>query len=284
MFLCFPQELVQKLEGFKHISWKKDQGTDDVHNFTFSIQELSSQSLCLDGAVKTETCKKPSANHILPEPAVDCTAKNGSCPTIMPTATSIENEISENESEVGDTEQHGDVCSDGMLDSTTNRVSVSTNGINASSESMNAVTESHTNSCVMLDAADITDLIPPACQTSLPGNTEVSEMQTVKDEPAEYCGALNEMNLPVGHMQSTATQCSLMPLEVGCSAVVHNDNTTQGSQLNDTYLLPGTSPSNIHIKMPGRLAQKRSVQQKVQTTGNKDYRHGTFNGCNFTIM
>lgn len=253
------------MEGFKHISWKKDQETDDAHNFKFSTPELSMQNLYLKGAVETEPSKKPSAD-VLPEPVVDCTAKRGSCSSIMLTATTFENETSENESEVGNTEQCGGVCSHGMLEGTSNRPSVATNEITAGSESTSGVTE-NINSCVTLETGSIAGHLPNS-QTSLQDNTEVSEMQRVKDKYAEYCGTLNEINFPVDVMQGIAAQRYLMPPKVGCSTVVQNDNRAQGSHLNDTFVLSRTSPSCCQIKTPGRLVQKRSIQPKVNT-GNK---------------
>jgi hypothetical protein len=257
------------LEGFKHISWKKDEETDDVPKFTFSIVELSGQSLCLAGAVKTEPFKKPLADKVIPEPAVDSMANNGPCSTIMLTTTSLENETSKNEAEVADTEQCGDVYSDRMLEGTTNRVSVSTNEIIAGSKSTSGVTGSNTNSCVSLETDNVAGLLLPISQTSLPENTEVSEMQRVKDKPPEYCGILNEMNLPLDRTQGTAAQCSLTPLKVGCDTVVPNDYRTQGSQLNNTFVLPKTPPLCIQMKTPGRLVQRNNTQPKVHVSGNE---------------
>jgi hypothetical protein len=262
-FLYFPQKLVQKLEGFKQISWKEDQETDNVHNFTFNTPELSMRNLCPKGAVETEPSEKPSAD-VLPEPVVDCTAKSGSCPM---TTTTFENETSENESEVGNTEQCGDVCSHGMLEGTSNRVSVATDEITAGSESTSGITES-INSCVTLETGNIVGNLLPNSQTSLPESTKVSEMPRVKDKHAEYCGTLNEMNFPVDVTQGIAAQHYLMPPKFGCSTVVQNDNRTQDCHLNDTFVLPRTSPSYCQIKTPGRLVQKRSIQSKVNT-GNK---------------
>lgn len=257
------------MEGFKHISWKKDEETDDVHKFTFSIAELSGQSLCLEGAVKTEPSKKPLEDKAIPEQVVDYAAKSGPCSSIMLTTTFLENETSENESEVGDSEQCGDVCSDRMLEGTTNRVPVSINEIIAGSESTSAVTESNTNSCATLETGNVAGFLLPISQTDLPENTEVSEVQRVKDKPAEYCGILNEMNLPVDRTQGVAAQCSLTPLKVGCDTIVPNDYRTQGSQLNDTFVLPRTPPSCIQMKTPGRFVQRSNTRSKVHITGNE---------------
>jgi hypothetical protein len=252
------------LEGFKQISWKEDQETGDVNNFTFSIAELSRQSLCLEGTVKTEL----SADMVILESVVDCTAKSNSCPSIMLTTASLENETSENESEVSDTEQCGDIRSDRMFEGTTDRVLLSANEIIAGSDSMSGVTGSSTNSCVTLETGNVAGLLPIG-QTSLPENTHVSEVQRVKDEPAEYCGTLKELNLPVERTKDIVAQCSLMPLKVDCNTVVPNDYITQGSVLNDTFVLPRTSPLRVQVKTPGRLVQRSNTQSKVQITGNE---------------
>lgn len=256
------------MEGFKHISWKKDEETDDVHKFTFSISEWSGQSLCLEGAVKTQPSKKPLEDEVIPELMVDYAAKSGPSSSIMLTATSLENETSENESEVGDIDQYGDVCSDRMLEGTTNRVSVSINEIIAGSESTSAVTETDTNSSVTLETGNGAGLLLPISQKSFPENTEVSEMQRVKDKPAEYCGILNEVNLPVDRTQGIAAQCSLTPLKVDCDTVP-NDYRTQGFQLNDTFVLPRSPPLCAQMKTPGRLVQRSDTQSKVHISGNE---------------
>jgi hypothetical protein len=257
------------LEGFKQISWKKDEETGDVHKFTFSTAEFSGQSLCLEGAVKTQPSKKPLEDKVIPELGIDSAAKSGPCSSIMLATTSLENETSENESEVGDTEQCGEVCSERMLEGTTNRLPVSINEIIAGSVSTSAVTESNTNSCVTLETDNVAGLLLPINQRNLPENTEVSELQGVKDKPAENCGILSEMNLPVDRTQDVAAQCSLTPLKVSCDTVVPNDYRTQGSQLNDTFVLPRTSPLYVEMKTPGRLVQRSNTQSKVHITGNE---------------
>jgi hypothetical protein len=263
--LIFPQELVQKLEGFKHISWKKDQESDSVHNFSFSIPELPRQSLCLKGAVKTEPSKK-LLTDVLPEPVVDCTAKSVSCSSVMLATASLENGNSENESEGGDTEQRGDICSHGMLEGTTDRVWVATDETTAGPESTGGATESM-NSCVTLESGKTAAPLLPNSQTSLPEKTEVSEAQRLKEKQAECFGPLNEMNLPVDLAQGIATQCHLMPPNAG-------------PQLNDTFVLPRASTSCAQIKTPGRLAQRRNIQPKVHNTGNTHHHHN--HSCLFT--
>jgi hypothetical protein len=80
-------ELVQKLEGFKHISWKKNKETDD-HKFTFSIVELSGQSLCLEGAVLTQLSKKPLEVN---EPS--SAKKRSACADVISKVCNKENQV-----------------------------------------------------------------------------------------------------------------------------------------------------------------------------------------------
>jgi len=269
MFLYFPQELVHKLEGFKHISWKKDQDTDGVFNFTFSIAELSSQSSCLEGAGKVETTKKQSTNTAAPGSVVDCTGQGVSCSSTVLTAVSLENEMSESDLEVGDTEQYGDVCSGTILEGSTFRVPLSTNERVAGSEGKRDVAESNTTSCMILETTREGGHLLSDTQTNFLENMEFSEMQRVKDETLEYCGSLKEINLPVDCMQDIVSQCSQTPIKVDSDTTVPNGYSTQGSLLNSTFVLPQSSPSHMQEKTPRKLVDRSNAQPKLQITGNK---------------
>ena len=56
-------ELVQRVEGFKHVSLENDKEIDEICNFTFSTAELSMHYLCSEDIINTKA---------VPEPVADC--------------------------------------------------------------------------------------------------------------------------------------------------------------------------------------------------------------------
>ena len=69
MFFCCQQELVHRVEGFKHVSWKNDKEIDEICNFTFGVAELSKQNLRSEGIISAKA---------VPEPVADC-GEDSSC-------------------------------------------------------------------------------------------------------------------------------------------------------------------------------------------------------------
>ena len=63
MFICCQQELVHRVEGFKHVSWKNDKEIDEIYNFTLSVAELSKQNWCSKGTIDPKS---------EPDPVADC--------------------------------------------------------------------------------------------------------------------------------------------------------------------------------------------------------------------
>lgn len=249
------------MEGFKHISWEKDQESDDAYNFTFSFAEMSRQNLCSEGIIKAETANKPPANMTVTGSVADCTGEDGSCLSTALTAATLHSELSERESEVGDSEQCGE-CG-----GTTLGVLLSANETAAGSEGKSGGVKS--NSCMILETVEEDGLQLPVSQTSLPENTEVSEMQKVKNKTMESCGILKEVNLPVDCMQDIVAPCSVTPLKVNCDTAVQNSCSTHCSLLNSTFVLPKSTPWRIQEKAPRKMAERSSAQPKTQITGNK---------------
>jgi hypothetical protein len=253
------------LEGFKHISWKKDQESDDACNFTFSSAELLKQNLCLEGINKAETTNKPSADMTVTGSVAACAGQDASCSSTVLTAASLENELSESESEFGDNEQCGG--SSGVLGGTTSRVPLAANERAAIAQCKSGIFKS--NSCLKLETVKEDGYQLPICHANLPENTEISEVQKVNDKSMEYCGVMKEINLPVNCMQDTVTQHSLTPLKVHCDTAVQNGCSTHCSVLNSTFALPKPSPSYIQEKTPRKLTARSSVKPKSQIKGNK---------------
>ncbi|KDR06177.1 kinesin-like protein KIF18A [Zootermopsis nevadensis] len=255
-------ELVHKLEGFKHISWKKDQETNVNSNFTFSFAEMLRENLCSEGIIRVETANKPPANITVTGSVTDCTGQDGLSLSTVLTALP-DNELSESESEAGDNGQCGERSD--ALRSTSLGVSLSANETEAGAEGKRDV---KSNSRVILETVNEDGHQLPVSQTSLSENTEESEIQKVRDKTMECCGILKEINLPVDSMRDVVAECSVTPLKVHCDTAVQNGCSTNCSLLNSTFLLPKSSPSHVQVKSPRKLAEGNSTQSKKQITVN----------------
>jgi hypothetical protein len=151
MFFCYQQELVHRVEGLKHVSWKNDKEIDEICNFTFSVADLSKQNLRSEGIIDAKA---------VPKPVADC-GEDSSCANSVSTVTSQVPELSDG----GDFKQ----CDNGHLDMTfegaTLKVS-SANGTVTGPDSKNGVTGSNTDLCVTSKTASEDDV--PSGQPSLP--------------------------------------------------------------------------------------------------------------------
>ena len=250
-FFCCQQELVQRVEGFKQVSWEDDKEIDDICNFTFSIAELSKHYLCSEGIINTKA---------VPEPVADC-GEGSSSSNSVSTVTSQVPELSDG----GDFKQCGNGRLDMTFDGATLRVS-SANGTVGGPDIKTGVTGGNTDLCVTLKTPSEDNV--PHRQTSLPQNTEVSEAQGHKDKTAEYCGILKEFNLLAGNAENIAPNF-VMPLKVDCDDTVPDDCGTDGTVLNDTFVLAGGSPLRIQNRSSRRLAERSYNQQNIQNTGIK---------------
>lgn len=257
MFLCFQQELVHILEGFKHVSWKNDQETDDICNFTFSVSEFSRQNLCSRGIIDTETIDKLSTGKVVPEAAGDCD-EGSSCSSSLSPVTSQVPEVG------GDIKQCCG-CLDTVFESTTLKAS-STNETVAGSDSDSGVTRRNSDLCVVKSASEDRDVVRG--QTTIAKNTEVSEAQGLKDRSAECCGILKAVISSADCAQNIAPNF-VMPLEVDCDATVASDCAAEDTVLNDTFVLPVSLSSHNQNRDCRSFAERHSSQQKIQNKGNK---------------
>jgi hypothetical protein len=251
MFFCCQQELVHRVEGFKHVSWKNDREIDDICNFTFSVAELSKQNLCSEGIINTKA---------MSEPVVDF-SEGSSCSGLVSTTNSQVPELSDG----GDIKQYGNGCLDMTFEGATLKVS-SANGTVFGPDSKSGVTGSNTDLCVSIKTASEDDV--PGGQASLPQNTEVSEAQGPKDKTAECCGILKEINLLVDNAENIAPNFA-MPLKVDCDITVPNGCSTDGILLNDTFVLAASSSLQIQNRSSRCLAERSYNQQPIQNTGIK---------------
>jgi hypothetical protein len=239
------------VEGFKHVSWKNDKEIDEICNFTFSVAELSKQNLCSGGIINAKA---------VPEPVADC-GEGSSCSNSVSTVTSQVPELSDG----GDFKQCDNSCLDVTFDGATLRVSLA-NGTVAGPDSKTSVSGSNTDLCVTLQTASEDDV--PRGQASLPRNAEVSEAQGPKDKTAEYCGILKEINLLVDNVENIAPNF-VMPLKVDCDVTVPNDCSTDGTVLNDTFVLAAGSSLHIQNRSSRSLTERSYNQQNIQNTGIK---------------
>jgi hypothetical protein len=250
------------LEGRKRISWKKDQETDGACNFTFSFAKLLGQSSCSEEIIKANTTNKPPVGTTVTGSAANCAAQNGACSSTVLTAASLENELSESESEGGDSEQCDEFCSGMIIGGTTLR-SLSANETAAGSEGKSGGVKS--NLCMTLETTEEDQL--PVSQTSLPENNV--SVQKEKDKTVEHCGILKEINFPVECMKEFVAKYSETPLKVDFDNAVQNNYSAQCSLLNSTFVLPEPSPSPVPEKTPTKMAQESSAQPRTQVSGNK---------------
>lgn len=260
MFLCFQQELVHRVEGFKHVSWKNDKETDDICNFTFSVTKLSRPNSCSEGTINTETMHEPSAGKVIPEPVGDCGEDSSYLSHVSTVMTHI-HALSED----GDIKECGNGCLDMTFDGATLKVS-SANGTVAGPDSKSGVTGSNTDLCVTLRTASEDNV--PCGQASLPENTEGSEAQGAKDKTVEYCGILKEINLLVDNVQNIAPHF-VVSSKVDCDVTLPHDCSTDGNHSNDTFVLAEGSSSHIQSRNCRSFAERSNSQQKIQNTGIK---------------
>jgi hypothetical protein len=247
MFFCRQQELVHRVEGFKHVSWENDKEIDRLCNFTFSVAELSKQNLCSDGIFNAKAVS---------EPVTDC-SEGRSCSGSVSTLPFQVPELSDG----GDIKQCAKGCLDVTFEGATLQVP-SANRTVAGPDSKTRVTGSSTDLCVTLkDDA-------PCGQTSPPQNTESSEERGPNDKTAEYCGILKEINLLVDNAENIAPEF-VMPLKVDCDVTVPNDCGPGGSLLNDTFVLAAGSSSRIQNRSSRSFAERSYSQQNIQNTGIK---------------
>jgi len=239
------------VEGFKHVSWKNDKEFDEICNFTFSVAELSKQNLCSGGIINAKA---------VPEPEADC-GEGSSCSNSISTVTSQVPELSDG----GDFKQCGNCRLDATFDGSTVRVS-SANGTVPGPDSKTSVTGGNTDMCGTLKTASADDA--PCGQESLPQNTEVSEAQGPKVETAEYCGILKEINLLVDDAENIAPNF-VMPLKVDCDVRVPNDFSTDGTVLNDTFVLAAGSSLRVQNRSSRSFAERSYSQQNIQNPGIK---------------
>ena len=241
MFICCQQELVHRVEGFKHVSWKNDKEIDEIYNFTLSVAELSKQNLCSKGIIDPKS---------IPEPVADC-GEYSSCSNSVSTVTSQVPELSYG----GNFKQ----CGNGHLDVTSEGAALkvsSANGTVAGPGTKTGVTGSNTDVCVTLKKDDV-----PSGQPSLPQNAEVSEAQGPKYKTAEYCGIRKEINMLVDNAENIAPNF-VMPLKVDCDITISNDCNTDGV----VFLL--TTGSSLRVQARS-LAERSCNQQNIQNTGIK---------------
>jgi hypothetical protein len=250
-FFCCQQELVHRVEGFKHVSWKNDKEIDEICNFTFSVAELSKQNLCSEGIINAKA---------IPEPVADC-GEGSSSSNSFSTVTSQVPEMSDG----GDFKQCGKGHLDVTFDGATLRLS-SVNGTVAGPDSNTGVTGSNTDLCVTLKTPSEDDV--PRGQASLPQNAEVPEGQGSKDKTAEYCGILKEINVLADNAENIAPNF-VMPLKVDCDVTIPNDCNTDGTVLNDTFVLAAGSPLRIHNISSRSFGERSYNQQNIQNTGIK---------------
>lgn len=250
-FFCCLQELVHRVEGFKHVSWKNDKEIDEICNFTFSVAEMSKQNFCSEGIINSKA---------VPEPVADC-GEGSSSSNSVSTVTSQVPELSDG----GDFKQCGNGRLDMTFDGATLRVS-SANGTVAGPDTNTSVTGSNTDLCVTLKTPSEDDV--PRGQASLPQNAEVLEGQGPKDKTAEYCGILKEMNLLADNAENIAPNF-VMPLRVDCDVTVPKDCNTDGAVLNDTFVLAAGSPLRIQTRNSRSFGERSHNQQNIQNTGIK---------------
>jgi len=251
LFSCCQQELVHRVEGFKHVSWKNDKEIDEICNFTFSVAELSKQNLCLEGIINTKA---------VPEPAADC-GEGSSCSNSVSTVTSQAPELSDG----GDFKQCGNGHLDVTFDGAALRAS-SADGTVAGLDSKTGVTSSNTGSHGTLKTAGEDDA--PCGQASLPQVTEGSEAEGPKDKTGEYCGILKEINLLVDNAENIAPNF-VMPLKVDCDVTVPNGCSSNDTVLNDTFVLAGGSSLRVQNRSSRRFAERNYNQQNIQNAGIK---------------
>ena len=68
-------ELVQRVEGFKHVSLENDKEIDEICNFTFSTAELSMHYLCSEDIINTKAVPEPVADCVNNSARAFCQAK-----------------------------------------------------------------------------------------------------------------------------------------------------------------------------------------------------------------
>jgi len=251
MFFCCQQELVHRVEGFKHVSWKNDKEIDEICNFTFSVAEFSRQNLCSEGIIDPKS---------IPEPVAVC-GEDTSCSNSVSTVTSQVPELSDG----GDFKQCGNGRFDVTFEGAALKVS-SANGTVAGPDSKTGVTGSNTDMCVTLKTASENNV--PSSQPSLPQTAEVSEAQGPKDKTAEYCGILKKNNMFVDNAENIAPNF-VMPLKVDCDVTIPNDCNTDVAVLNDTFVLATGSSLRIQTRSSRNFAERSYNQQNIQNTGIK---------------
>jgi hypothetical protein len=217
MFFCCQQELVHRVEGFKHVSWKKDKEVDDISNFKFTVAELSKQNVCLEGIINTEAVS---------EPVVDFS--EGSVSTVNSQVPEL--------SDGGDIKQYGNSCLDMTFEGATLKVS-SANGTVVGPDSKSGVAGSNTDLCVPFKIFSDDDV---------PGG-QVSEAQRPKDKIAECCEIVKDINFLEYNKENIAPDF-VMPLKVDCNITVPN-----GCRATDMELTSASSASESTLY---RMAQR----------------------------
>jgi hypothetical protein len=248
MFFCCQQELVQRLEGFKQVSWQKDKEIDGICDFTFSVAELSKQNLCSEGAINAKAVSEPVAGS----------SHGSSCPRSVSTVTSQVPGLSD-----GGDKQCG--CLEVTFEGATLQVP-SANRTAAGPDGKTVVTGSDTDLCVALKTASEDGA--PCGRASPAQNAELSEEQGRKDKTAEFCGILKEINFLVDNAENIAPEF-VMPLTVDCDITVPNDCAAGGSLLNDTFVLAAGSSLCVQNRSSRSFPERSYNQQNTQYTGIK---------------